>query len=99
MVAAKLANMKVGGKEANAQICAIGQVPQPKAADMLNVGRRSVQHARTVLDKGHPELLAALQLANPQLMRRNTIRQPLQVPGQVVEPQAEPIHLLVKAAE
>lgn len=46
MVAAKLANMKVGGKEANASIEAIGAVSQYDAATLLNVSRSGVQRAK-----------------------------------------------------
>jgi hypothetical protein len=50
MVAARLANMVVGGREANAPIGAIGAVSQDDAADKLNVARRSVQRATVVRD-------------------------------------------------
>jgi hypothetical protein len=50
MIAARLANMVVGGREANAQICAIGAVSQDDAADKLNVARRTVQNATVVRD-------------------------------------------------
>ncbi len=36
-------------------------VSQTDAADMMNVSRRSVQHAAVVMDKGAPELQAAVQ--------------------------------------
>jgi hypothetical protein len=61
MVAAKIATLKLGDnqhRKQDAQICAPSQ---SKAAGMLNVGRRSVQHARTVLDKGQPELQKAVE--------------------------------------
>lgn len=61
MVAAKLANMKVGGKEANASIEAIGAVSQYDAATLLNVSRSGVQRAKEVIDEGAPELVAAVE--------------------------------------
>ncbi len=56
MVAAKLATLGQGRPELNAQICAFSQ---PDAAGLLNVSRRAVQHARTVLEDGSPELIEA----------------------------------------
>ena len=60
MVAARLATLKDGVREdrQGAQICA-GK-SQPEAAAMLNVGRRSVQSARVVLEHGTPELAKAV---------------------------------------
>jgi hypothetical protein len=41
-----------------AQVCAVSQT---QAAKLMNVSRRSVQHARVVLDRGTPELIAAVE--------------------------------------
>ena len=60
-VAAKLANMTVGGKEtnsANLQNCA--QVSQSDAAKMLNVSTRSVSDAAKVIHNAAPELVKAM---------------------------------------
>ena len=62
LVAAKLANLKMGdnqhtGKE-GAQICAASQ---EAAAKVLNVSRRSVQHAAKVIEKGAPQLVQAVE--------------------------------------
>jgi N6-adenosine-specific RNA methylase IME4 len=57
MVAARLATLPRGRKDTNAQICAFDQ---PEAAARLQVSRRSVQHARVVLDSGTPALIAAV---------------------------------------
>lgn len=54
MIAARLATMPKGRPELNAQICAFSQVD---AARMLRVGRRTVQQATAVRDKGVPELV------------------------------------------
>lgn len=54
-VAARIANLDEGRPGETAPI---GAVSQQQAADMLNVGRRSVQRAREVIDKGGPELAA-----------------------------------------
>lgn len=62
MVAAKLAKLKMDdnqhtGKE-GAQICAASQ---EAAAKMLNVSRRTVQHAAKVIEKGTPKLVQAVE--------------------------------------
>lgn len=58
-VAIKLANMKEGKPGLDtAQICAVSQT---KAAEMLQVSRRSVQHAKVVHERGSPELIAAVE--------------------------------------
>jgi phage N-6-adenine-methyltransferase len=56
MAAARIANLGHGQKKADAPI----GVSQPEAADMLNVGHRSAQRAKTVQDHGAPELVAAV---------------------------------------
>jgi phage N-6-adenine-methyltransferase len=61
IVAAKLANMRVGGKEANASIEAVGAVSQTDAAELLNVSRSNVQRAKQVLDSGAEELVSAVE--------------------------------------
>jgi N6-adenosine-specific RNA methylase IME4/ParB-like chromosome segregation protein Spo0J len=58
MVAAKLATMKQG---ARTDLASIEAMSQPRAAELLNVGRASVQRAREVLDHGVPELRQALE--------------------------------------
>jgi N6-adenosine-specific RNA methylase IME4/ParB-like chromosome segregation protein Spo0J len=57
MVAARLATLRRGDNQ-HAQICAPSQ---SDAADMLNVGRRSVQYAREVQEQGAPELIKAVE--------------------------------------
>ena len=61
MVAARLANLKHGDNQytMDAQICA--STSQPDAAELLNVSRRSVQHAVAVQRAGTPELIAAVR--------------------------------------
>lgn len=56
MVAARLANLPLGSNQ-HAQICAPSQ---DSAAEMLNVSRRTVQHARAVLEHGAPGLATAV---------------------------------------
>lgn len=58
MVAGKIATLPAHRPSETAPI---GAVSQDNAADMLNVGRRSVQRAREVLDQGAPELIAAVE--------------------------------------
>lgn len=60
MVAGKIANLPKGRPAENTQICGLS-VTQSQAAELLNVGLRSVQHARAVLDHGAPELIAAVE--------------------------------------
>ena len=57
MVAAKMANMEQG----NNQHAPIGATSQADAADKLGVGRRSVQRAADVLERGAQGLIAAVE--------------------------------------
>lgn len=66
MVAAKLANMEQGRPPENRPIGLFTSeyppaVSQAEAADMLNVGHRSVKRAKQVVDDGTPELVAAVE--------------------------------------
>jgi hypothetical protein len=56
MVAARLSGLKPGQHADQVQGLPIG-----RAAKMLNVGERSVARARKVIDKGDPELVAAVE--------------------------------------
>lgn len=82
MIAARVANMRVGGREANAQICAIGSVSQDDAADQVGVSRRSVQSARKVIDSGRADLVEAVDRgemsvhAATEIVRREVIGEP-----------------------
>jgi len=58
MVAGKLANLPAHRPTESAPI---GAVTQDAAADLLNVGRRSVQRAREVIEHGAPELVQAVE--------------------------------------
>jgi N6-adenosine-specific RNA methylase IME4 len=58
MVAAKLATMRQG---ARTDLSPIGEMSQQQAADLLNVGKRSVERAQVVRDQGAPELVAAVE--------------------------------------
>lgn len=55
MVAARIANLQKGANQ-HAQICAPSQAD---AAEMMNVGRRSVQHARVVQERAILGLISA----------------------------------------
>jgi hypothetical protein len=57
MVAAKIARLQQGRPEKTGQLAALPT--QKQAAEMLNVGERSVRNARKVQEKGAPELIAA----------------------------------------
>ena len=58
MVAAKLATLQDGQRKTGASIEAASQF---QAAELLNVGRASVQRARTVQESGSPELVHAVE--------------------------------------
>lgn len=58
MIAGKLATMPQG---ARTDIAPIGAMSQEDAAELLGVGRRSVQRAVQVQNKGAPELAAAVE--------------------------------------
>lgn len=60
MVAAKLANLKRGDNQ-HTEVAEISATSQTGAAEMLNVSRGSVQHARKVLDNAIPELIEAVE--------------------------------------
>jgi|WetSurMetagenome_2_1015567.scaffolds.fasta_scaffold00348_19 hypothetical protein len=63
-IAARIANMTVGGKEANsANLQNCTPVSQTQAAEMLNVSPRLVASAKKVEEKGIPELSTAVRLA------------------------------------
>lgn len=58
MVAAKLANMKQGSRT---DLSPIGEMSQAHAAELLNVGKRSVERARDVQREGVPALATAVE--------------------------------------
>ncbi len=68
MVTANIARLSKGGDsgvvKSNAQICALNIPTQTEAAQMLNVSRRTVQHARAVQDEGAPELIEQVVRGN-----------------------------------
>jgi N6-adenosine-specific RNA methylase IME4 len=80
MVAAKLATLRLGDNQHTAQLAPIGApsffqdaprteapaaiVSQPEAADMMNVGRRSVQRAAVVQERGTQELQDEVEAGN-----------------------------------
>ena len=59
MVAAKLANLPHGVRAD--QSGHMAGVTQSEAAELLNVGERTVRRARAVLDEGTPELIEAVE--------------------------------------
>jgi hypothetical protein len=58
LVAAKLATMKQG---ARTDLSPISEMSQAKAAELLNVGKRSVERAADVRETGAPELVRAVE--------------------------------------
>jgi hypothetical protein len=65
MVGARLATLERGDN----QHAPIGATSQDLAANMLNVGRRSVQRAREVIDDGVPELVEAVERGEVSVSR------------------------------
>ncbi len=59
MVAARIANLQDGQRKSASPIGERG-VTQREAAELLNVGKRSVERARQVIDAGTPELIEAV---------------------------------------
>jgi N6-adenosine-specific RNA methylase IME4 len=57
MVAAKLATLKRGDN----QHSPIGETSQARAAELLNIGKRSVERAADVRERGAPELIHAVE--------------------------------------
>lgn len=57
-VATKLASLAQGRQEQTGKFAGL---TQPQAAELLNVGERSVRHARAVIERGAPELVAAVE--------------------------------------
>lgn len=58
MVAARIANMQQGARTDITQICGRSQ---PEAAKLLNVGMRTVQKAKVIIEKAIPELRSAVE--------------------------------------
>ena len=61
IVAAKLANMRRGGREANPSKDGIDPIAQEKAAKLLNVSTKTVERASKLVKAGKPELVAAAE--------------------------------------
>jgi hypothetical protein len=57
IVAAKIANMRRGGKEANPSIGGIANISQEDAAKLLNVSTKTVERASKLVGAGVPELV------------------------------------------
>jgi N6-adenosine-specific RNA methylase IME4 len=64
MIAAKLANNKVGRPQSVSENTAIAAISQASAAEMLNVSRDSISRARQVLERGEPEEVRAIVEGN-----------------------------------
>ena len=58
IVAAKLANIGHGGDRSKSPI---GDLKQADAARLLNVGKRSVERAKEIIDEGAPELVEGVE--------------------------------------
>lgn len=60
-VAAKIAKLKLGDNQHAKEGVAIDTPSADKAAQLLNVSRESVQRAKHAIDKGSPEVVAAME--------------------------------------
>jgi hypothetical protein len=61
MVAGNIANLQNGQQQRHAPPIGGAAVTQAEAAALLNVGERSVQRARVVIERGTPELVKAVE--------------------------------------
>jgi len=94
MIAGELANMAAGRPKENApdlgnllstEPAQAAAVSVQKAADMLNVGRGTVEAARKVIRKGVPELAAAVKAGDIAVSTAaELVRQPEEVQREVV---------------
>jgi hypothetical protein len=62
LVAARLANMQRGGKEANPSIGGIAPISQAEAAKLLNVSTKTVERSVKLLKEADPKLVTAAEL-------------------------------------
>jgi N6-adenosine-specific RNA methylase IME4 len=83
MVAARVANLAHGERKTDRPI----GLSQPEAAQLLNVGERSVKRARTVQEQGVPELAAAVDRGSVAVSTAEVVaREPVEVQRQVLAP-------------
>ena len=88
MVAAKLATLRHGGDRKSHQAANWPLETQATAAELLNVGERSVRRAREVLDEGVPELIDAVEQGKIAVSAAAMIAQ--QPPAEQVEAMSKP---------
>ena len=98
MVAAKVANMRKGERtdlEPSSNLSNV--VSQGKAAEMLNVSRTSVQTAKAVLNRGGPELAAAVESGEVSLHQAaETVRAELETIKPKRQPPVRVLHAPVR---
>ena len=82
MVAARIANLKRGEKKADSSI-ALSSVSQADAAALLNVSPASVKRAKTVIESGTPELIAAVDAGEVAVSKAAQIVKPTPAPVEV----------------
>lgn len=88
MVAAKLAKLPPGRPKETAQISAVSQ---PRAAELLNVSRGSIQNAATVQEHATPTLIAAVEAGEVAVSAAATVAklpEPMQAEIVQIGPQA-----------
>jgi N6-adenosine-specific RNA methylase IME4 len=95
MVAARVANLAHGERKTDRPI----GLSQPEAAQLLNVGERSVKRARTVQEQGVPELAAAVDRGSVAVSTAEVVaREPVEVQRQVLA-QVDPREVVRAAKE
>lgn len=72
MVAAKIAKMRQG---ARTDLSPIGEKSQAEAADLLNVGKRSVERATEIMEHGVPQLRDAVERGEASVSAASEIAQ------------------------
>jgi hypothetical protein len=71
IVAAKIANMRRGGKEANPSKDGIAKTSQETAAQLLNVSTKTVERASKLVDGGVPELVTKAEQGKVKVSAAN----------------------------
>lgn len=76
MVATKLATLLAGDNQHKNEVASIEATSQSEAAKKLNVGRSTVQRAKTVATKAKPEVVAAVEAGDMSLHAALATTQP-----------------------
>lgn len=94
LVAAKLAKLRVGDNQHSSEAVQICTPTIQQAADQLDVGRRTVAHAKTVLANGSQELIEAVEQGKVAVSKAAAVAK--EVPKQMQLQTATEVKLLEK---